>query len=906
MNNVLLGMKIRSLSFLNRGDVQKLRDVADMEVSEYIAWFKEREAKNVKINKPYWDLYEKIKQNMPMIMAAQKAVPAIQPAKDPKQMMLEQVPTEELKYYFSEYNNIVDRLSAEGIKNLGQLYGLPLYDISKIPNIGSAALDKIQTMKDTLVQDAQAIVNSWKEFQTIYELPSNYDRNLGLSRNLKNALLEFAQIIEKNKNNKRYIANSQQWKSFSLLATILRKYYDEGKSDSQIAEEEGYTSQHINNVRHDCVIDILSGGVFFKNYKLNQNILDLIASLKAECLFSTLDKFVSYSGSSDTDLLTDLKCDIIQIKDTTFLIPKDTKGIYEKVGKVIIKTLVENPLPTDKDVIYELIVNNDELSGINFDSIFVENVLACEELVDVFNNNLIQIKNQYLTYAGQRYARIIYEAGAKITTEEVRKRYEDIYKTVPSSGPNTAGVYGISCEGKKYWYYGEPKVPIQQKVTEFAENRKIFYYDDIEEEIINEGYTIPQAFRVYITNVCAVDNKDKDHFCHKDYVDDYPHYSWRSPSRYGQINWILNEIKNILKERGSIMIDVLVAEIEERSKSTEYRDATKWTKYIATNYSGDDMPFNLFDGKISKNEPIFSETDFDIIALRGGKYAYYKQIRSIAANEVKKDESGRKSLMDIVSIVNEITDEQLNRNTILRAIKDEQHRFEPIDVEVINENGILYVQWTKKDIIPEPVYVVKPIDDKSDKEEILEVKEAEQRPAIRYRQSVNWQKLNLAMKRELSFYSSWMAYDSININDAIDIFTDFLSDANNTNLSQRLPMDLYEYWFASTDSFDRSRYLNDLLIFFEAALKEIYIQQEDKEPPRTKGLADMALLFSGLPDMLLYSKDSKGFRRIAHDLSAKRNIVAHGDTLKLSSLETAKLITDYVALYVYIVAKYHK
>ena len=40
-------MKIRSLSFLNKGDVQKLRDVADMEVSEYIAWFKEREAKRM-------------------------------------------------------------------------------------------------------------------------------------------------------------------------------------------------------------------------------------------------------------------------------------------------------------------------------------------------------------------------------------------------------------------------------------------------------------------------------------------------------------------------------------------------------------------------------------------------------------------------------------------------------------------------------------------------------------------------------------------------------------------------------------------------------------------------------------------------------------------------------------------
>ena len=898
-------MKIKNLSFLNRGEVQKLRDVADMEVSEYIAWFKEREAKTLRFNKPYRNLYERIKQNMPMIMAAQKAVPAIQPTKDPNLMMLEHVPTEELKYYYPKYSSIIDRLKSGRINNLGQLYTIPLSTISKKRNIGSATLYKIQTMKDALMQDAQAIVKTWKEYQTIYELPSNYDRNLGLSKNLKYAILEYAQIIEKEKNNKRYFSNSQKRKSFSLLATILRKYYGEGKSDSQIAEEEGYTPQHIDKVRHDCVIEILSGGVFFKNYKLNQSILDLIASLKEECLFETLDKFVSYSASSDTNLLTDLECDIIQIKDTTFLIPKDTKGVYKAVGQVIIKTLVENPLPTDKDVIYELIVSNDELSDINYDSIFVENVLACDELVDVFNNNLIQIKNKYLTYAGQRYARIIYEAGTKITTEDARKRYEDIYKRVPSSGINTAGVYGISCEGKKYWYYGGPKVPIHQKVTEFAEDRKIFCYNDIEQEVINEGYTIPQAFRVYITNVCAVDNKDRDHFCHKDYVDYYPQYSWRSPSRYGLINWLLNEIKNTLKERESITLDALVAKIEERSKSTEYRNAAKWTKYIATHYSGDDKPFIIFEGKINKNEPIFSETDFDTIGLRGGKYAYYKQIRSIAANEVKKDASRKKSLTDIVGIVNETIDEPLHRNTILRAIKDEQHRFEPIDVEVINENGVIYVQWTKKDIVPEPVYVVKPVDNNTDTEEILEVKETEKRPPIRYRQSVNWLELNIAMKRELSFYGYWMMNDSININDAIDTFTDFLSDAHNTNLSQRLPLDLYEYWFARTDSFDRSRYLNDLLIFFEAALKEIYIQLEGKEPPRTKGLTDMALFFSGLPDMLLYSKDSKGFRRIAHDLSAKRNIVAHGDTLKLSSWETAKLINDYVALYVYIVAKYH-
>ena len=899
-------MKIRGLSFLNRGDVQKLRDIADMEVSEYIAWFKDREVKNLRINKPYWDLYEKIKQNMPMILAAQKAVPAIQPTKDPKQIMLEQVPMEELKFYFPGYDYIVDRLISEGIKNLGQLYNTSLSSLRKKPNIGLGALDKIQAMKDVLEQDAQVIVNTLKESQTIYELPSNYDRNQGLSTNLRNAFIEYANIIEKNQNNKRYISNSQQRRTLLLLATVLRKKYCDGKNDSLIAEEEGLTSERIRQIRSKGIAEICGGRVFFNNYKLHQGLLDLLESLKDVCLFAPLSKFVSFSGSSDTELLIDMEYDLAQVKDTAFLIPKDTKGIYEKVGKIIVKTLVDNPLPTDKDVIYELVTKNQELSTVDYDNAFVENVLVCDELVDVLNNNLIQIKNQYLTHAGQRYARIIYEAGFKITTEEVRKCYEDLYKTNPSSSIDLASKYGISCEGRKYWYYGEPKVPIQQKVSEFAENNRIFRYDDIEQEIINEGYTIPQAFRVYITNVCAVDNKDKDHFCHKDYVEDYPQYSWRSPSRYGQINWILNEIKNVLKEKGSITIDVLVSEIEERSESTDYRDAAKWVKYIAANYSGDDKPFKIHDGIISVNEPVFSSTDFETIGLRGGKYAYFKQIRSITANEVKKDESGRKSLVDIVSIVNEITDEPLSRNTILRAIKDEQHRFEPIDVEVVNENGNLFVQWTKKDIVPEPVYIVKSVDDTSDKEEILEVKETGQRPGIRYRQSVNWQELNLTMKRELAFYGYWMTYDSININDAIDTFTDFLSDASNTNLSQRLPMDLYEYWFASTDSLDRSRYLNDLLIFFEAALKEIYVRQEGKEAPRTNGLANMAQLFSGLPDMFLYSKDSKGFRRIASDLYLKRNKVAHGDTLNLSSWETAKLITDYVALYVYIVAKYHK
>ena len=126
----------------------------------------------------------------------------------------------------------------------------------------------------------------------------------------------------------------------------------------------------------------------------------------------------------------------------------------------------------------------------------------------------------------------------------------------------------------------------------------------------------------------------------------------------------------------------------------------------------------------------------------------------------------------------------------------------------------------------------------------------------------------------------------------------------NNNLNKKLPQNLYEYWFASTDSYDRSTYLTNLALFFEALLAEIYYQQHGIKL-RKKGLSDWAEEFDGLPQKLLYSRDNKGFDRIASDLHYVRNKIAHGDDVELSSWETAKTITDYVALYVYVIASYY-
>ena len=891
-------MKVKELSFLLIKDLQKLCDVVEMDVADFLCLIEEKKNHGAYIKKPYLALYDTIKANWEQIQ---------HPTIDPIEVSLEPIPIDELKFHFPSDVNAVDKLKSGGIVNLGQLYGTPIQDIEMLRNIGSTALFKIQSMKEALAQNPNVFIGAWLDSQTTHELPSNYDRSLGLETNLRNAMVEYATVIETNVNNRRYIDSSQQKKSYSLLAYILKQYYSENHKSEKIAEKVGYTPEHIEILRNKCLTEIISGLVFFKNYKLNQNLLDLLQSLEDECLFDPIEKFEIYSGSSDTKFFNDLGYDTLKIKDVAFLVPRYTVGKYNKVWKIIYETLLENILPTDKDVIYQLVIDNKDLANVEYDTNFIDKILVCDKFVEDKGKHSIQIRKEYLSTDAQRFARIIYEADHKLTTKEVRSQYEALYQNTPTAGPNTAGKYGICCEGRRLWYYGQPKTLLQQRISEYAENKKVFFYQDLKQKLEEEGYTIPQAIRVYITNVCLVDNKDKDHFCHKDYVDDYPDCSWRNPKKYGWTNWVFNEIRDILLERGSVPLQEMIDELEKRSQETDFNSMRQRIQYnIMAGYFGEDKPFVIVEGNVVINRPVYDATEFETIGLRGVKHAYYKQIRSLVANEVKKAESGKKKLVDIIQLVNEtvVDDEPLSRGVIIRAIKDEQHRFAPIDVELINEDGIMYVQWTKQVIVPEPVYVVSTDDNATEDDRIIELEHIDSRPNIKYRQSINWPDLVNTLKHELAFFGRWMQFEHYEINESIDLFVYLITHSKNSELYSQLPLDLYEYWFACTDAHDRYRYLKDIILDFEAILGDLYYYRYGKEP-NTKGLAERATYFEGLPNMLLYSRDNKGFSRIACTLLHYRNIIAHGGSLDLSSMETAKSIVEFVALFVYVVARYY-
>ena len=899
-------MLIKNLDYLTPADMRKLGGYADMTIDQYILEIESKLKGGLRINDFYNKLYNRLKierptEIVPIDMGAESNSEAVEA--NPILRSLTEIPLDYIQYHVSssEYRRAYNSLISRGVTHLSH--------IATFEHSGNSKLAFVQIAmkwKDYVNSNNEKIISEWNDFNTIHMIPSSFDVKHGLVRNLRNAFIEYGELLISRSSDTRYFKNRQEMDSALTGGSILLELYRDGISMDESAKKHGFVrSERVRQIKDEKWNDLFSGKPVAKNVVLNTSIIDVLNSLKSECLFCSIEKFKSFSGSDDVDFLSPMGFDLVNVGDGQFLVPLDTKGNYTKVYKAIVNALLDTLLPKDVDSIAQMVLDNEKLDNINFDKEFVDNVLLYPKLVDIFENGSIQIKDMFLTNDLQRYTRIIYNAKTKITTEEARKRYIEIYNYNPAAGPSTNSKYSICCESKKLWYYGEPLMPIKECIAVYAEEHKVFYYDDLVKYLLEKGYSIPKSIRTQITDICTVDNKDNNHFCHKEYVDEYSNFSWRNPSQYGQTNWMLNVIKDNLCVHSPIEFNLIVAQLKEKAVGTDYEDGVKKNgKYIIPNFCGEDQPFKLEKGLISKNEPYFSETDFATLGLREGKYPFFSQIRSIAFNEVKRSEEGRKPLNEIIGVVNDIIEEPIGRNVIIRALEDRDKRFEPMDIELVLENGNRFVAWTGKEIKPEPTFEVSIVETNADIEQVKEIVEVETKPAIKFRQSVDWKELSQTMKHELSFCKFWMIREDYDLNESIDKFLDFLRHTDNNNLNKKLPQNLYEYWFASTDSFDRSTYLTNLALFFEALLAEIYYQQHGIKL-RKRGLSDWAEEFDGLPQKLLYSRDNRGFDRIASNLHFVRNKIAHGDDLELSSWETAKTITDYVALYVYVIARYY-
>ena len=168
----------------------------------------------------------------------------------------------------------------------------------------------------------------------------------------------------------------------------------------------------------------------------------------------------------------------------------------------------------------------------------------------------------------------------------------------------------------------------------------------------------------------------------------------------------------------------------------------------------------------------------------------------------------------------------------------------------------------------------------------------------------NWADILKEMSSELKFYQSpqWFG-NSFNFNEALMKFQIFMSNSRNKNLSTIIPQNIYEYWYCPTDRFDRNRYLSDLARCFEALLREL-ANVSDEELFDINGLIDLSQKYYPNIYNALTTHDGRGFDKVIKQLSYNRNRLAHGEYIEIGVVKEAEAITNYIALYVYVIALY--
>lgn len=828
-------MKIRNLEFIPESDLHKLGKYADMSLDEFVNWYQQQKGYGCRVPKFFSKIYDRIAVDL-------KSLPTTEPVE----------------------TGDADKIIAD-------------------------------TSEDSIPE--------------ILSFPVRIEKEAGLFYNLKQAFIEIGQELISRIGSRdygkamKYASAANETFPLKLVAEVLTKIYKEDRTLIDTSRELEYVREHIRNIHSKTVAALIAGDTICNNVRLNSDLIEWSELVREEYALRSEKDLIDAAGEYDEQSLSILGFDSVGISNTgiRFVIPKGKKRTYSNVADALISVFRDTIIPIGKEDVIERISHHYKMVETeDYEETFIENILTDSELIES-HDGMYWLKTEYLTTDQQKMARLLFEEKNPISSKDAQIKFETLYNHRMSSPFSVLKKYGVKNLHGNIWAYSEKELlPLQAFIDNYALEHKIFYFKDLESELKSSGYIVSASVRSYITNTCQVDNNDKNHFCHKEFVDDYNDFSWRNQTRAGITNWIINRIKDALGREDEKPVSEIYSYVQNEAEGTVYAHLIRYrTQSIIDKYSGAGLPFLLKDNLLQKNPAVFDSFDFSIEGLKGGKYPFYLQIRSIILNALKRSADGKISLVEVIKLINESLDVPQDRNTVIRAITNTH--LPELSVELQKIEGTLYVVRTKEDIASEPVYEIKSTSD-PDKADIVET--VETRPDISYRLTLDWTGLETAMKRELTFYKNWMAYEHIDFDDAVAKFIRFIKTADNRNLNCRLPQSLYEYWFARTDSNDRDTYVSHLAIFFEGLLSEIKFRK-DCVRLRKYGLSEWMKEYPGMSGILtLPTHLAKGFDKLYKDLYYKRNRFAHGEMVEMTSAETAKTISDYVALYIYTVAKY--
>ena len=549
----------------------------------------------------------------------------------------------------------------------------------------------------------------------------------------------------------------------------------------------------------------------------------------------------------------------------------------------------------------------------------IKNALENDPIIEKVGEGFYQLKKEELGRAVLIQGRIMYEINDWRTKEEIEQIYRQQFpekkerfqasqlSSFESKVSSTMGFINLGRTGK--WRFTEDKNGHENDISDLLENilkkKEIITIDEVMDLIMEKDLPYEQGtIRTYLLGMCYVDETGTI-FVRSDKKDEHPEYSWKRKVRGNSTNWTVNRAVEILQKQPNCKMTFkqFRDKLLHYAKEEGYRSAVI---EIIKSYDGEDKLFIRKDDFIELNNDVLEKTDLKFEGLYR-KEPHFMDIFSYTFNALSHEEDGQLALTELIDRITGQSDIEISKDAVRRAF--DLGKILPDGLERFSVEGSVYIRLVNAVANDEDeqykVDNTAPITDEDAPALVIDTKE---RPVVTYQTVFKWDELREIMKRELAYYDRWDADNSVISDASLDKFQRFMEESTNSNLSDMIPQDMYENWFANINRFAKYHYFTDLALNFEALLKDI-VRRKGKDVAG-RGLAEICEEYYPEYYNVIDNRNTllTGYNKIFKSLHSYRNQISHGDgkPVEMISIHMSSSILAFIALYVRTVVKYYK
>lgn len=284
------------------------------------------------------------------------------------------------------------------------------------------------------------------------------------------------------------------------------------------------------------------------------------------------------------------------------------------------------------------------------------------------------------------------------------------------------------------------------------------------------------------------------------------------------------------------------------------------------------------------------------LGLKNRTPEYYLTTVSCIQAILQQEEGGEKLMSVIRDKCREIV-ENLNDPAFYKIVD----KYLPEHISKVERDGKVYLKLDTAKIEYAPSYEVDSVNSEREEAPVLvpsEVARQEQVPG--HREVFSWDSIRRKMLVELAFYERNWDLD-ISLEETVDKFISFMKSQKSLRLSTLLPQAFYEFWYCKNDNLDYYRYMMEIATCYEKFLTSIWHQ--NGIAVYANGLVEVAETNPDMRIWLHYSPNDT-FKKIFGKLRYTRNVLAHGQDVDDTLFQLVQKSVEFIALYVYTLAKF--